>query len=131
MPAADLADSTRTLAKQVEETYLGLKKVSGEEAAQQDELFETLDEVQRMLGALPHKLVSQAKRASSLSLSLGLLAPCVSILTESGVLARSDRRSPVGSTAAAADGARARPARDGKVQAGASKGACCVGLPVL
>ncbi|GAA5900426.1 hypothetical protein JCM8208_005358 [Rhodotorula glutinis] len=60
-PAADLAHSTRALAEQVERTYVGLKNASGEEAAQQDELVMSLGEVQRALGALPDKLVSQAK----------------------------------------------------------------------
>ncbi|GAA5920797.1 hypothetical protein JCM3775_003955 [Rhodotorula graminis] len=60
-PAAELADSTRILANEVERSYLGLKKASGGEAAQQNELIKSLDEVQRVLDTLPNKLVSQAK----------------------------------------------------------------------
>ncbi|GAA5852585.1 hypothetical protein JCM9279_005519 [Rhodotorula babjevae] len=60
-PAAELANSTRNLAKQVERTYIGLKVTSGKDSAQQDDLLKSLDEVQRALDALPDKLVSQAK----------------------------------------------------------------------
>lgn len=65
-PAAQLADSTRSLSQQVERTYAGLRQTSGGDAAQQAELVRSLDEVRHALGALPDKLASSAKRESLL-----------------------------------------------------------------